>query len=504
MERPALEWWQTRWFALAAILVAAVPLLWPGLPPLLDLPGHMARYRVMLGTDAATLDQWYEFHWRAIGYLGVDVLVYLLTPLLGLEPAVKLIVIAIPMLTVAGILWISREAHGRVQPAALFALPLAYSMIFLYGFLNYTLAMALALNAFALWLRLGRQQRFRLRAALFVPIAWIIWGAHLFGWLVLGCFAFLADLMRERAAGRGWLAAIWWAGLNCLPLAFPFAMLLRWTPGDGAGTSDWLESFSLKPGWVGMVLRDRWEWFDVASVATIGLLLYHAARSPKWRFAPQLGMVTLGLCAAFVVMPFGTAYADARLAPYGVAMALLAVVPRAEASQHDLRRMAMIGLVFCLIRMTGTVTSMTIEARAWDRHLAAVEHIPHGSRVAGFVTNNCKPPWALFRKNHLPSVAVVRRGAFANDQFDLGSTGLMHVIAPGVKGYAMDPSEMITNRPCATGAGLRDLRGALAGLPRDRFDYVWLIEPQIDDPRVLAGLSEVWSDGTDRLYRVNR
>ena len=34
---------------LAAFVVAsALPLLWPDVPPLLDLPGHMGRYRVQL------------------------------------------------------------------------------------------------------------------------------------------------------------------------------------------------------------------------------------------------------------------------------------------------------------------------------------------------------------------------------------------------------------------------------------------------------------------------
>jgi hypothetical protein len=30
------------------VLLCALPLLWPDIPPLVDLPGHMGRYRVQL------------------------------------------------------------------------------------------------------------------------------------------------------------------------------------------------------------------------------------------------------------------------------------------------------------------------------------------------------------------------------------------------------------------------------------------------------------------------
>src|SRR6185503_1552772 len=113
--------------------------------------------------------QYYGFRWAAIGNLGVDVLVKLLGPLLGLEPAVKLIILVIPPLTVAGMLWVALEVHGRVPPTALFALPFVYGHPFLFGFVNFALSMALAFLAFGLWLHLGRIGRTRLRAILFVP-----------------------------------------------------------------------------------------------------------------------------------------------------------------------------------------------------------------------------------------------------------------------------------------------------------------------------------------------
>ena len=46
--------------------------------------------------------------------------------------------------------------------------------------------MALALLAFGLWLRLGRLGKSKLRALLFVPISFIVYFAHTFGWGTLG------------------------------------------------------------------------------------------------------------------------------------------------------------------------------------------------------------------------------------------------------------------------------------------------------------------------------
>jgi hypothetical protein len=142
-------WWEQRWLLITLVLAAAVPLLWPETPPLTDLPGHIGRYRIQLGIDqSASLARYYGFEWALIGNLGVDLLIEPLARLIGLEPAVKLIVTAIPMMTAAGFLLVARELNGRVPPTAFFALPLAYSFPFHFGFVNFALSMALALLAF--------------------------------------------------------------------------------------------------------------------------------------------------------------------------------------------------------------------------------------------------------------------------------------------------------------------------------------------------------------------
>ena len=90
----ARPWWESRLLLAARLGDELVPLLYPPIPPLVDLFGHMGRYRVELDLDqSAWLQRYFNYHWAAIGNLGVDLLVMLLAPLLGLEPAVKLIVL---------------------------------------------------------------------------------------------------------------------------------------------------------------------------------------------------------------------------------------------------------------------------------------------------------------------------------------------------------------------------------------------------------------------------
>src|SRR6476661_9688506 len=136
-----VQWWERRWAVVLLALLAGVPLVYPPVPPLVDLFGHMGRYRVQLDLDHSPwLHLYYGFHWAAIGNLGVDILVMPLERIVGLELAVKLIVLAIPPMTVAGFLWVAREVHGRIPPTAMFALPFAYSHPFMFGFVNFALS----------------------------------------------------------------------------------------------------------------------------------------------------------------------------------------------------------------------------------------------------------------------------------------------------------------------------------------------------------------------------
>lgn len=491
-------WWQTRWFALAAVLLAAVPLIWPTIPPLTDLPGHIARYRVMQGDDI--LGQWYAYNWKPAGNLGVDLLVYLLAPLIGLEPAVKIVIFSIPPLTVAAMLWLSHEAHGRVDPLALFALPIAYNHPFHFGFVNYALGMALAFGAFALWLRL--RPRITARAIAFVPIASLVWLAHMAAWGALGLFAFAAEVMRHR--DLAWPQRLIRAGIGVLPLTLPMVFMVVWRAPEGAGITEGFFNFVLKAGWIGMIFRDRWIWLDLASVLVLLLVIYRSLRVKRSAWSPTLALGALLLLIAFIATPFmlmGSAYADTRMAPYLIAAIILALHTGASIGARERSIVALIGLAFFATRIAATTWSYALYDRSWTHHLTALDRIPIGTRVATFVGEPCLQSWSAARTHHLPGMVTARRTAFTNSTWIFANAPLS-VTVTGLGGYENDPSQIVQPAPCDIPTRNRPIAMVLRAFPRHGFDYVWLIDLPTPGP-FPADLQPVWRNGTDWLLKID-
>ena len=503
-------WWQRRWYAIGLACLMVVPLLWPDIPPITDLLGHIGRYGVELGrAQSPWLQRYYGFEWGLIGNMGIDLLVVPLSRLLGLEPAVKLIVLLIPALTAGGLLWTAREAHGRLPAGAAFALPLAYGYPFQFGFANFALSMALAFLAFALWLRLGRTGRTRLRAALFVPIGLLIWVCHSYGWAVLCLLAGAAELVRARggvdgAPRRGIALTLWHGGLACLPLVPPILLMLAWRSGAVAGTTGWFFHWRWKLVWVLAALRDANRTFDIASVTVLLVLLGGGVARAGLRFDRTLGLATLFLMAAYVLLPrilLGSAYADMRLAPYALAIAVIALRPTGSVRWWR-PTLAIAGLVFLLVRLGGHTWHYATLSRAYDEQLAAVDHLPVGARVMVLVTLPCQGTWRYSRMDHLGSIAIGRKQAFVNGQWAMAGAQLLTIRNPGVGRFGGDPTQLLRPIRCRQ-RGEPVFEDTLANFPRAAYDYFWLIDRPRSGWGRYPGLVPVWH-GRSRgiLYRV--
>lgn len=486
-----------RWAVTLLVLAMAVPLLWPKVPPLIDVLGHMGRYQVQTHIDRVpALAEAFAFKWRLLGNLGADLLIEPLSRLFGVELGTKLIVLSIPPLTALGMLWLAREVHGRVPPTALFALPLAYAFPFQFGFLNFCLSTAFALPMLALWVRLGRPETLIRRALIFAPLACLLWLTHMVGWGLFGLGAFGSELARRRTAGETWPRAIVMAGVTCLPLALPLIpiLLLRST-APGAETFDWL-NLPAKLFWLQSLLRDRWQAYDLVStwpiiiVAGLGLFGRHL------RMNPVLGIPALLCLIAFLLMPrvtFGSAYADMRLLPFTFTLALLAIRPVAGRAATWL---TIAGLAFLAIRLAGTTASFALYDRLYRSELHALDHLPQGASVLSLVVRPCGNAWSTERLDHLPSLAIVRRGAFTNDQWTIDSAQGLTVIKPGAGAFASDPSQLVYPKDCR-GEG-SDLDKAVATFNRAAFDHLWVLNGWV----AAADLKPIWSNGHSTLYRV--
>lgn len=505
LTRPSQCWWERRWFLVAILVATMLPLLYPPLPPLVDLPGHVGRYRVELDLDHSFfLQRYYSFRWAPMGNLGVDLLIIPFARLFGLELGVKLIVMAIPPLTAAGFLWVAREVHGRTPPTALLALPFIYSFPFLFGFLNFALSVALAFVAFALWLHLGTACKTFLRAWLFVPIAFVLFFCHVYGLGLLGLMCFSADAAQLHEHGRSW----WRAGLEAAAgvwvLALPLLGMAFWPIASEGGIAFGWFDWDAKITGVYGILRDRWGPLDVATLEVAAVILLFALFSPKLGFSRTLGFVAILLAVSFVMLPryiLDSAYADVRLLPFVFALALLAIRLRQPA---DIRFENILGALACgvfLVRMASNTASLAIAANDQHAKLEAFHFIPRGARVASFYVLPHAEPWALPRDSHLGGLVIARREGFSNDQWLTASHNLLELKYHEAGPFSGNPSQLV--RPNgAPGENYRTLDEALAEVPRDKFDYLWLLNEPRFDLRLVAGLHLVWRDRDSILYRT--
>jgi hypothetical protein len=523
------QWWERHSLHLLLIALSVVPLLYPTTPPLIDLPGHMGRYAVeMRYGQVPALRQFYSFQWQLIGNLGVDILIIPMAKIFGLELGAKLIVILTAALTASGILWIAREVHSRVTPFAFFALPLVYGHPFLFGFINYCFALALALNAFALWLRLERLERFRVRAALFLLIAPVIWLSHAYGWGVLCLLCGSAELIHRHDKSNNWLRACVQTAIDCLPLVPPLILMVMWRTQAHVGgqTGGW---FVWRAKWVylEMTLRDRWRDFDIYSlifvlviIALCAALGAYAKLSGGRRlitYSRNLVLSSMILLTAFIFLPrsvYGSAYADMRMIPYVLIIALCGIRTWPGLGLHWKHGIAVAGLLFFAVRTAGTTWSFVQSQEVYAHALGALDYVPEGARLVSFVGHPCQAHWVTNRLEHVPGLAIVRRNAFSNDQWEMQGAQTMHngyplKFIPGmgreerlVSRYGYDASQIVTQFLCK-GEGWWTLDTSLIYLPRDKFDYVWLLDPPEFNHDNLAGLRLVWKDGKNMLLQVD-
>lgn len=491
-----------------AVVLSVLPLLWPALPPLIDLPGHMARYHIALSLpDSPMLQRYYDFQWVLVGNLGVDLLMLPMGHLLGVENGAKVAVIFIVAFSAAGMLWLAHEAHGRLPASTLLALPLIYNFAFHFGFVNYCLSLAWVLLALAAWIRLETSVRRSLRALLFVAVASAVWLTHAIGWALLCvCCAAVEAVLRWRRGERAgaWVLSV---GLACLPMLAPLLIQRMVVPSESAHTMGSFLSTTQLLTWSQSLLRDRWQVLDLASVAGLGLVVGLAAlRVAGLRLAPTLALPGAIVLAMFL---FGPARVDEASHVNGrllvLAAMLLVLAVRTDGLRPHLQRLcAWAALAFLLLRITCGTVSYAYFDQLHQEQLQALNRLPRGGAVASFSPYSFgKGTWYDPRTHHLPDLAVVRRDAFTNSGWNLKGLHLLKMHYPAAGEFGHDPSQVVFPATVKAPAGSPlTLEGKLNRFPYAAFDHVWLLDipPQHWPQR--PELRRVWS-GTDAvLYQV--
>jgi hypothetical protein len=485
-----------RW-AMVVAAVAVLPFLLTDVPPLVDLPGHMGRYAVQASAPDDPVRGYFGFRWGFALNLGADVLIALLLPIVGLFAAAWIVAAAVPAITVLGVFAVARTLNPRGAAGLPWALIYVFNWPFFWGFLNFALAAGLSLLAFALWVRLA--DRARLRAALFVAVVPVLLAAHAVGGTLLVLLAGGYELARWQRPARA-----------LLPLAAGFAAALALWALVGAhapGRTMWIAA--RKGEGLLTAVRDQ---NIVLDLGTVALTLAVLGLGIAWRARYARGAigVLLALAITFVAMPSiigGADRTDTRLAPY---LFLVAAVLQDWSAVSPARRRWVwrIGAALLALRFVVMTAAFAEYDRAWNSERSALAHVPRGSRIVNLTLAECRlSGWRTHRLEHVSNLATATHGAWVNSHWTMSGVNLLQVrYRPG--SYWADPSELIWPRACVKlwkPFARRDrhmLGEALAHLPYDAIDYVWLTAVTMPPGAAHPRLVRVWTNGTSELYRV--
>lgn len=406
---------------LGLILLLCVAAGLPGLvaryPQMTDYPAHLARWYIMIDEGQNPwLAKYYTFRWVWSGNLGADLLIRPLAALFGLETAGRLLVIAVPMLVAGGLFAVEWTLRRRIGLGPLLALATVWSPALLMGFLNFELALAGALYAFALWVRL---EGHRWRGPLFVPIGALVWLAHQSGWGVLGVMVFAYEWSRQDR----W-TGVWRAALATWPLWLPFVPTLL-ASQEAKGAFDYgKRPLVVKWAFWTQALRDRVRYVDYAT--TLLLLIAPVVAMWRQRLDPRLsiaGLITLLLSLVVPRHLGGGDLADLRLIAVGLMLLALAI------DWRPAWPLMVLALAPFAIRLTITTAVWSVHSANVAYMMKALDRIPRGARVAVAVREEVGL-WAQPLYGHLGCYATLHRDALVNNHFAI----------PGVHMLALTPA----------------------------------------------------------------
>ncbi len=278
------------------------------------------------------------------------------------------------------------------------ALCFVWSPSLILGFLNFGLAQAAALFAFAGWVRFEGKAW---RPLLFLPVGIAIWVMHVSGWGMLGILVFGYEWHRHK--GLAAFLAPW-------PLFLPFLSLIAGDhPGSlpSYGPNVWVFKWAI---WK-QAMRDGVVWLDHWSLLFFAALLLGSLLLRK--IDGRLGWAAAILLAGSIAMPrhiFGGDLADARMIYSGLLVASLALSWQAP------RWLLWITPALFLVRLGVTTDTWHRGSARTEQLLAALDHLPRGARVANLVVTN-SGVWGYNAQEHIGGYAVLRKDVLINAHF---------------------------------------------------------------------------------------
>jgi aspartyl-tRNA synthetase len=186
-----------------------------------------------------------------------------------------------------------------------------------------------------------------------------------------------------------------------------------------------------------------------------------------------------------------------------MAVAILAIRFRGAPDRRTAQVLAVIGLLFLATRTAANTASLAIAGDDQAAKLRAIDYMPRGARVISLVGMTCQEYWPMLRNGHLGAMVIVRREGFANDQWVIEGVNLLDLKYKKAGYFAADPSQLVRPNNCRDPLH-RQIGESLRTLPRNDFDFVWLIDPPPYDPQDAADMQPVWRGPDSVLYKTHQ
>jgi hypothetical protein len=345
----ARAWWIGLGLMLAAV---TVPVLMTPVPPLTDYPNHLARcYLLAFGQSDGVLRQMFFAHWQIIPNMAVDLLLPALMHVVPPLVAGRIVLALCLLLPASGAVALSYAYfHSRSfwQLGAGFA---AFNALFLMGFMNFELAIGIALWGAAAWVQYREKYAGR-TVAFGVLVATLAFFFHMFGLcfyaLLIGSYELsilLGSGLQTRSTPRCGAKRV---ALFALVLAAPLALYLASPLEKVKTTASWPHLWEKAIG-LFTPFESYSSAFDVLTVAPLLVFLLFCLAQKRVRVSKAALICIVILFLTYIFMPRmlkGTYFMDLRLPAMMGFMMFAGFIPKRLGSRQRFPIMLAFAVLF--------------------------------------------------------------------------------------------------------------------------------------------------------------
>ena len=489
----------------ACTLLISIPIWTHPLPPLSDYVNHLSRMHIIatLATNPL-LANFYAIEWQVIPNLTMDMIVPQLARFMNIYLAGQVYIVGMFALIISGTLALNRTLIGRWSAFPLFAFPLLYNYIFLFGYMNYLSGIGAALWALSGWIAV-RERIWPIRFILATASVVALFFCHLsaLGIYAIGIFSFEVFRLWQRRSDP-WLARI----VDFVASGLPFlaaAPLLYASPTMQLISSAYWE----QRGKIDGVMYVFSDYSDIVAFALITIIvagIVWAVRHRVLSFHPLLWSLLVVGGVVYFALPrimFDTYMADQRV-PIGVAFMLFACGDL-ELRRRLVRRAF---LVMLIVLIAGRVIEIDLNwsqlSGSTGEFRSSVRRIAPGSKVfVAYADRALGEDVRDLGLVHAACIAIIERSALVTTAFTVAGKQVLQV-RPEYRDYV----DARDGTPPSTAQLIVAADHPAPGTPEfwlnwTKFDYLYVLFTEDEAPNPDPSRLKLVADG-DRfqLYRI--